>query len=244
MLERHATKGRLVVCRGQASDPPLEEGGRGDRALGDRDPARAGQPDPVPRAPQRCLEAHRRRRPTCRAAGRLLDRKRAARFRSSGVVLHLSLPPTGGRVPRVSRAGSALFSCRLPSTLPMPLCRRIEDARSRRDRRSRSEHGGNENGARHQHEARKRPRRRGPHRPPDGLGQPVPDRRTRRPGGRHRPLPPRSCGAASRPARSRWRTSPRSRAGLWRAGARPSRATATCSSAPPDWAASHLRNRA
>ena len=40
-------------------DPSLEEGGRGDRAFGDRDPARAGQPGPVPRPPQRRLEARR-----------------------------------------------------------------------------------------------------------------------------------------------------------------------------------------
>ena len=48
MLERHARKGRLVYVEGKLQTPAVEEGGRGDRALGDRDPARAGQPGPVP----------------------------------------------------------------------------------------------------------------------------------------------------------------------------------------------------
>ena len=59
MLERHARKGRSGLCRGQAADPAVEEGGRGDRALGDRDPARAGQPGTVLGEAQRCLEAGR-----------------------------------------------------------------------------------------------------------------------------------------------------------------------------------------
>ena len=100
-------EGPACLCRGQASDPPLEEGGRGDRALGDRDPARAGQPDPVPwsaptapRSPPGTTPNMPRRRPTPRP-------KRAARFRSSGVVLHLFSSSHRGPVPRVSRAGSA-----------------------------------------------------------------------------------------------------------------------------------------
>ena len=59
MLERHATKGRPGLCRGQASDPAVAEGRRGHRALGDRDPARAGQPGGVPGEAQRRLQARR-----------------------------------------------------------------------------------------------------------------------------------------------------------------------------------------
>ena len=47
MLERHAKKGRLDLCRGQDADPALAQGRRGHRPVLHRDPAGARIQDPV-----------------------------------------------------------------------------------------------------------------------------------------------------------------------------------------------------
>ena len=110
MLERHARKGRLVYVEGKLQTRRLEEGGRGDRALGDRDPAGSGQPGAVFREAQRRLEARRGRH----AAGQLLDRngQRDSLLRAPSPPT--SLPLTGGRS-RMSRArGRPSFSCGRP----------------------------------------------------------------------------------------------------------------------------------